>query len=186
MLIWESCFSALSLSLDAFAAALCVGACTAGANRSTALRMGMACGAFQFFMPFAGWLLGIYCLDYIASFDHWVAFGLLALVGGNMIRSSFTAPEACDAADPTRSAALFYLALATSIDALAVGAGFALVDKPVFWLAGLAGAATAALCFSGVRVGRMAGLRLGRRVESIGGTILILIGLNILYAHLWA
>lgn len=180
----ESVLSALSLSMDAFAVALCVGACVIGSTQGTAFRMGIACGAFQFFMPLVGWFLGSYCIEYIASLDHWIAFVLLALVGGNMIRSSFGAPENCDTTDPTRSMALIYLALATSIDALAVGASFAMVQKPVLWLALSAGFATALLCFGGVQAGRIAGCKLGKRVEFAGGVLLCLIGLNILRLHI--
>jgi putative Mn2+ efflux pump MntP len=136
-------------------------------------------------MPFAGWFLGTYSLEYIASFDHWVAFGLLILVGGNMIRSSFAPEEVRDAA-PMSLGMLLYLALATSIDALAVGASFAMVNKPVFWLAAVAGVATAALCFGGVQAGRWVGCKLGKRVELMGGALLCLIGFNILRTHLWS
>jgi putative Mn2+ efflux pump MntP len=146
--------------------------------------MGAACGAFQFFMPFVGWLLGTYSLEYIASFDHWMAFALLTLVGGNMIRGSFAPAETCDAA-PISSATLLYLALATSIDALAVGASFAMVNKPVFWLAAVAGLATAALCFGGVQAGRLVGSKLGKRVELVGGALLCSIGFNILRTHIF-
>jgi len=185
MIMLESVLSALSLSMDAFAVALCIGACLIGPTRGAALRMGLACGAFQFFMPIVGWALGAYCAGLAASFDHWIAFGLLALVGGNMIRGSFASSEACDTSDPTQSMALLYLALATSIDAFAVGAGFALVQKPVIWLSLCAGLATALLCFGGVQAGRLLGCAGGRRVELTGGVLLCLIGLNILRTHLW-
>jgi putative Mn2+ efflux pump MntP len=171
--------------MDAFAAALCIGACAVGATFGTAFRMGLACGIFQFAMPILGWFAGAYCAASVDAFDHWIAFGLLAFVGGNMIRSSFAPPEEIDSADPTRSITLFYLALATSIDALAVGAGFALVQKPVLPLSVCAGLVTALLCFSGVLAGRKAGRALGKRVELAGGILLCLIGLNILRTHLW-
>ena len=182
--VWESVVSALSLSMDAFAVALCIGACAVGATYRTAFWMGAACGAFQFFMPLAGWFLGTYSLEYIASFDHWAAFGLLVLVGGNMIRSSFAPPEVRDT--PSMSLAMvLYLALATSIDALAVGASFGMVNKPVFWLSAVAGLSTAALCFGGVQAGRLVGSKLGKRVELAGGALLCLIGFSILRTHLW-
>jgi putative Mn2+ efflux pump MntP len=184
VLAWESVVSALSLAMDAFAVALCLGA--GGATYGAAFRMGAACGIFQFFMPLIGWLLGAYSVDYIASFDHWVAFALLVLVGGNMIRGSFSPAEFCERVDPTRTAALFYLALATSIDALAVGAGFAMADKPVWGLAIVAGTATGTLCFGGMQVGRRVGCKLGKRVELAGGALLCLIGLNILRVHVGA
>jgi putative Mn2+ efflux pump MntP len=152
--------------------------------------MGLACGIFQFLMPILGWLVGAYCAASVASFDHWIAFGLLAFVGGNMIRGSFAPldeqPPAENAADPTHSMTLLYVALATSIDALAVGASFALLQKPVLPLSICAGIITALLCFSGVLAGRMAGRFLGKRVELAGGLILCLIGLDILRTHLWS
>ena len=183
MFTWESVVSALSLSMDAFAVALCIGACAVGVAYRTAFRIGAACGVFQFFMPFAGWFLGTYSLEAIASFDHWTAFGLLTLVGGNMIRSAFAPAEVRDA--PLSWAVLLYLALGTSIDAFAVGASFAMVGKPVFWLATVAGLATAALCFGGVQAGQWVGFKLGKRVELVGGMLLCLIGFNILRMHLW-
>ncbi|MDR1731814.1 MAG: manganese efflux pump MntP family protein [Synergistaceae bacterium] len=185
----ESVLSAVSLSMDAFAAALCVGACTLEATRGTALRMGMACGIFQFFMPLGGWFLVVWCTGSMASvehFDHWVAFVLLAFVGGNMIRGAFAPPEKCDTSDPTRSVTLLILALATSIDALVVGAGLSLVRKPVLFLAVCAGCITAVLCFAGVKVGRSVGTASGKRMEFVGGVLLVLIGFNILRTHLWS
>jgi putative Mn2+ efflux pump MntP len=163
--------------------------------------MGLACGIFQFAMPILGWFVGAYCAASVASFDHWIAFGLLAFVGGNMIRGSFAPPEepapaeqvpaeqvpAGQApADPTYSMTLLYVALATSIDALAVGASFALLQKPVLPLSIFAGIITALLCFGGVMAGRAAGRFLGKRVELAGGLILCLIGLDILRTHLWS
>ncbi len=186
MFVLESMVFALSLSMDAFAVALCMGACVTGATNGTAFRMGMVCGVFQFLMPLAGWFLGVYCVDYIASVDHWVAFGLLGFVGGNMILNSFAPAEACDTKDPTLGSALFYLAFATSIDALAVGASFAVVYKPVLWLAVSSGVITAILCFGGVHFGRSVGCRLGKGVEFLGGILLCALGLNILRIHLGA
>ncbi len=181
----DSFLSAASLAMDAFAVALCMGASVPAAGRGMAARMGFACGVFQLLMPLGGWLLGSYAIGYIASFDHWVAFGLLAFVGGNMIRGSFGQEEASWSADPTRSWALAYLAVATSIDALAVGASFALADRPVMVLAVSAGLITAALCYAGVLCGKFAGCKFGKRVEFLGGVVLILIGLNILRQHLF-
>lgn len=181
----ESLISAISLSMDAFAAALCLGACLRVPSRRQSFSMALICGLFQCLMPLAGWGLGYYFLETIAYFDHWVAFLLLAVVGGNMVRNSFAPPEECATTNPARLTALLYLGLATSIDAFAVGAGFALAAKPVFWLAALSGVITAALCFIGVRIGNRIGCRLGKRVELCGGALLILIGLNILRLHLW-
>lgn len=186
MYFLDSILSAASLAMDAFAVALCMGASGGGAATiNAALRMGAACGAFQFIMPLGGWFLGSHALNLIASFDHWVAFGLLAFVGGNMIRGSFGEPEAsADVPDPTKSLALLYLAVATSIDALAVGASFALSARPVLPLAIAAGIITAALGFLGVHLGKYVGCKMGKRVEFAGGVVLILIGLNILREHI--
>lgn len=180
----DSLLSAASLAMDACAVSLCIGASVPGAGRGTAVRMGAACGIFQFFMPLAGWLVGAYAAGPIASFDHWVAFGLLALVGGNMIRGSRSEEETCYPQDPTLSLTLFYLAVATSIDALAVGASFALTARPIAPLAVSAGLITYALCHIGVRFGERIGCKRGKRVELAGGIVLILIGLNILREHM--
>jgi putative Mn2+ efflux pump MntP len=186
-MVWmESLFSAFSLSLDAFAASLCLGAGAARGTRSAALRMALACGAFQFIMPLAGGVLGTYSLEYISSFDHWTAFALLTLVGGNMIRESFGEEKREFRAGGAGGKNILYLALATSIDALAVGVGFSVVQKPILRLAAAAGIVTALLCFAGVKAGRLTGHRLGRRASLAGGLALILIGLNILRLHLWS
>ena len=181
---WESAVSGVSLAMDAFAVSVCMGACIPNEMGRASLRMGAACGLFQFFMPLGGWMMGGWSARLMAALDHWLAFGLLAFVGGGMIRSAFAPPEPCEG-DATASAkALLSLALATSIDAFVVGAGFALVNKPVLPLALLAGAFTALACAAGIHLGRFVGCRFGKRVELIGGLLLILIGLNILVSHL--
>ncbi len=185
MLDIESALSGLSLAMDAFAAALCLGGCVNGKMAGAALRMGGACGIFQFIMPLAGWAMGLYCSDILASVDHWVAFLILAFVGGQMIHSSFSDCEKCADSDPTLSLKLlFFLALATSIDAFAVGASFAFAQKSSLSLAVFAGVSTALLCVLGVIIGRAAGSKLGKRAELAGGLLLIAIGANILFAHL--
>jgi putative Mn2+ efflux pump MntP len=190
MYFWDSLLSAASLAMDAFAVSMCIGAGAAKAPKKPkisgpGLRMGLACGVFQLAMPIIGWFAGEYVIGYISAFDHWLAFGLLALVGGNRIRDSFGPPESrAYAADPTKSWTLLYLALATSIDALAVGASFAIADRPVTVLAVSAGAITAILCFAGMRIGGCAGAKTGKKVELTGGLVLIIIGLNILREHL--
>lgn len=175
-----------SLSMDALAASLGIGACLGAAScGGAAFRVAGACGGFQFLMPLAGWFLGSRFLAIIGGYDHWVAFGLLVLVGVNMIRQSF-APEDpdCPAADPSCGTALLTVAVATSIDALAVGVSFAAVGAPVMVLASWAGLITAVACFIGVLAGFRAGQMLGNRMELAGGVILCLIGINILRSHL--
>ncbi|MDL2264647.1 manganese efflux pump MntP family protein [Synergistaceae bacterium OttesenSCG-928-I11] len=185
MYFWDSILSATSLAMDAFAISMCIGATTSGARWASGLRLGLICGAFQFFMPFLGWLGGEFAASYISAFDHWIAFGLLAAVGGNMIRESWNRAETeIYDEDPTKKITLLYLALATSIDALAVGASFGISKRPVFALAAASGAITAVLCFVGIYIGRLAGCKIGKKVEAAGGLVLILIGLNILREHL--
>ena len=112
--------------------------------------MGGACGLFQFLMPLGGWAAGEWSAGLMAALDHWLAFGLLAFVGGGMIRSALGPSNPCEGDVIVFSRALFSLALATSIDAFVVGAGFALVKKPVLDLALLAGFFTALTCVLGV------------------------------------
>ena len=198
---FEIFLSAGSLAMDAFAASIGIGAClpSTGARLSScagaALRMAAACGAFQFFMPLAGAFLGKRFLALIADYDHWAAFALLALVGLNMIRESRSHDaETCSVKDPTTGLALLTLALATSIDAMAVGISFAALGAPVMTLAVEAGIVTALLCAAGVAFGvRMTscvsgavGARAGSAVECLGGVVLCGIGLNILRVHLFA
>ena len=176
---WESAVSGFSLAMDAFAVSVCMGACIPGRFGRASLRMGGACGLFQFLMPLGGWAAGEWSAGLMAALDHWLAF-----VGGGMIRSALGPSNPCEGDATASPRALFSLALATSIDAFVVGAGFALVNKPVLTLALLAGVFTALTCVLGIYIGRFVGCRFGRRVELIGGVLLILIGLNILLTHL--
>ena len=181
---WESVASGASLAMDAFAVSLCIGASISDRLGNAALRMGMACGLFQFFMPMAGWIAGGCSARLMAAMDHWVAFGLLGFVGGGMIRSAFVPSEFCEGDALISLRSLLSLALATSIDAFVVGAGFALIQKPVFPLSLFAGAFTFLACSIGIYLGRVVGNRFSKRVELLGGVLLILIGLNILISHL--
>lgn len=186
MLCIEMILAAGSLSMDALAASLGIGACLGAASCGrAAFRVAGACGGFQFVMPLAGWFLGSRFLAVISGYDHWVAFGLLVLVGVNMIRGSLAAEDPdCPAVDPSCGAALLTVALATSIDALAVGVSFAAVGAPVMVLASWAGLITALVCFIGVLAGFRAGQMLGKRMELAGGVVLCIIGANILRCHL--
>ena len=186
MFFLEMLLSAVSLSVDALAASLGIGACLGtAAGGGAAFRVAGACGGCQFAMPLAGWLLGSRFIASISGYDHWVAFGLLALVGGNMIRESFVPEDdTCPPSDPSCGLALLTVALATSIDALAVGVSFAAVGAPVMVLASWSGAITALVCFGGVLAGFRVGQLLGRKVEFAGGLVLCLIGVNILRVHL--
>ena len=185
MFFFEMILSAASLSMDAFAASLCIGACIGVQSPAAALRVAGACGGFQLAMPLVGWYLGSRFLGLISGYGHWAAFALLLLVGGNMVRESLSPCDpACPRSDSSRGMPLLMVALATSIDALAVGISFAAVGAPVIVLASAAGIITALVCFGGVLAGFRMGSRLGGKVEFAGGLLLCLIGANILRIHL--
>jgi putative Mn2+ efflux pump MntP len=147
--------------------------------------MAATCGGFQFVMPLLGWYCGLAALDYIANYDHWLAFVLLCLVGGNMIRGSMRPEDkTLPFADPTLSLALFWVGAATSIDAAAVGTGFSAIGSSPLHLAVCAGLFTAQLSFLGVKIGGRVGELLGRKMELLGGVCLCVIGAGILMEHL--
>jgi putative Mn2+ efflux pump MntP len=180
---------ALSLSMDSFAAALGRGAARAEPGLPEALRVGLAFGACQLLMSVLGWGVGSAFAGPVQALDHWIAFGLLLLVGGSMVRHSLAAPAADERGDGGASArrtgrlALATTAVATSIDASAVGVGLAMADLDIVATATLVGLVTFLLAFGGVLLGRAAGPLLGRRAELLGGLGLIAIGARILVDH---
>lgn len=183
-----------SLSVDAFAAALGKGAAARGTSVLQAFRVGAYFGLFEAVAPAVGWALGIACASYIASVDHWIAFGLLAGVGGHMLLQAVRGePEAAEEpADGTGASRhlspmkLAVTAMATSIDATAVGVSLGLVEVNIVQACLVIGAVTTAMCFGGVLIGRTAGPLLGRKAEVLGGVALIGIGVKILIEHLSA
>lgn len=182
---------AVALAMDAFAVAVCTGCSLKRVTLAHFVRLSFAFGFFQFLMPVLGWYLGLTVRGFIESWDHWIAFALLAWIGGNMIRSSLThdaGSESCDAtpnADPTRGRRLLILAIATSIDALAVGLSFALLNLTVWGPATLIGIVCAIITAGGLLAGKMLAKAdlFGRWAELAGGCVLIGIGLKILYEH---
>ena len=170
---------AVALSMDAFAVAVCKGLAMERINWKKAAVVGLWFGGFQAGMPLLGWLLGSQFEAYITSIDHWIAFILLALIGGNMIRESFSKEE--DAADASLSfKTMLLLAVATSIDALAVGVTFAFLEVKVFWAVTFIGVVTFLLSALGVKIGNLFGTRYKAKAEFVGGVVLILLGLKIL------
>lgn len=179
---------AVALAMDAFAVAVATGICLRQARTSQTLRMALAFGVFQAAMPVAGWILGLTVRDYIESYDHWAAFGLLALVGGKMIYEALKgedAGEQCSPKDPTKGFQLIVLAVATSIDALAVGLSFSVLNEPIWFPALVIGVVCFAITALGVRIGCMAGhvSAVSRYAEIVGGVTLIGIGVKILLEH---
>ena len=173
---------AVGLSMDAFAVSVCKGLSVKELKPRHALLAGLYFGGFQALMPVLGWLLGYRFESLITSIDHWVAFVLLSLIGGNMIRESFSEEEELN--DDFGVKTMLLLAVATSIDALAVGITFAFLSVKILPAAALIGVTTFLLSILGICIGRAFGARWKSRAELAGGVILILIGLKILLEHL--
>ncbi len=174
---------AVGLSMDAFAVAICKGLSIRALMPRHAVIVGLWFGAFQALMPAAGWLLGAAFADMIAAVDHWIAFALLALIGGNMIRGALGKDE--EGCDPSLAPlAMLLLAVATSIDALAVGITFAFLRVDILPAVALIGACTFVISAAGVKVGNVFGARYKSKAELAGGVVLVLIGLKILLEHL--
>lgn len=182
--ILELLLIAVGLSMDAFAVSVCKGLSVRRLRPRHYLLTGAWFGGFQALMPAAGFLLGSTFDHYINAFDHWIAFVLLALIGGNMVKESLSGEAECHD-DSFSVRTMFLLAVATSIDALAVGVTFALLpDVHILAAVSLIGVTTFVLSAVGLRAGNVFGLRYKARAELAGGVILILIGLKILLEHL--
>ena len=177
----------VGLSMDAFAVAICKGLAMPRVNRKQTLLIGLYFGVFQAVMPLTGWLLGSQFACHVTKMAPWIACILLAWIGGGMIRESLTKEEQEDEPEAAelRHKELFMLAVATSIDALAVGVSFSMVELtvPIYAAAALIGCTTFAISVAGVFVGNLFGARYKNRAEFVGGAILILIGLKILLEH---
>jgi len=171
------------MAIDAFVVCLAVGTQPELRGRRPAFRLSFHFGLFQFLMPIMGWLAGSTLEPLIGDFDHWVAFALLAIVGGRMIHASRQKDE-MSIGDPSRGWTLVVLSIAVSIDALAVGLSLGLVGISVGYPALWIGLVTAALSLLGLRIGNTAGQRLGKTVGFIGGLVLIGVGLRIVLDHL--
>lgn len=178
-------FIAIALSLDCFAVALGASTSAKVVSRFQIVRVALAFGIFQAVMPVLGWLAGKTLVDLISDYDHWVAFGLLVLIGGRMIWESFhsKANEGKER-DFSKGLVLLTLAVATSIDALAVGVSFAFLSVNIAVAAFTIGIVCFVITGVGFLVGRKAGQVLGERAETIGGIILIGIGIRILLSHI--
>ena len=176
---------AVGLAMDAFAVSIASGVTLKEVRLSYALRIALFFGGFQAVMPLIGWLVGSSFSSYIAAFDHWVAFGLLAFIGGKMIYESTILKEAEKKTDPRKLIVLFVLAIATSIDALAVGLSFSFLDVTIVEPVIIIGLITFLLSFAGVYIGTKAGSMFENKIEIIGGVILIGVGIKILIEHLF-
>jgi putative Mn2+ efflux pump MntP len=185
MPFWTILLIAVGLAMDCFAVSLGVGCAGTATGLRPTFRLFFHFGLFQAGMTLLGWLAGKTVVSYISGFDHWVAFILLAFVGGRMIRSGLRKEgEAPAIPDPSRGMTLVMLSVATSIDALAVGLSLALLSVNVLWAALLIGGVSALLSLAGLLLGNQLGMRFGKVMEVIGGLILIGIGLRMLVTHL--
>jgi putative Mn2+ efflux pump MntP len=182
MSIWELFVIAVGLSMDAFAVSICKGLSVQKLRFKHAIIVGLYFGGFQFGMPLIGYLLGIQFEHLITSVDHWIAFILLGLIGANMIRESFGKPEELN--DKFNVKTMVPLAVATSIDALAVGVTFACLNVSILPAAGFIGVTTFVLSALGIKIGNVFGVRFKSKAEFVGGAVLVLMGTKILLEHL--
>lgn len=178
----------VGLSMDAFAVSICKGLSMRKVNKKQCLVIGLFFGGFQALMPFIGWVLGSQFEQYITSIDHWIAFILLGFIGGKMvveaIQEKDEVVEVGKMDPPLDFKEMFILAIATSIDALAVGITFAFLQVPIVEAVSIIGITTFVISVIGVYVGNFFGNRYKKKAELAGGIILILIGLKILLEHL--
>jgi putative Mn2+ efflux pump MntP len=175
---------AVGLSMDAFAVSICKGLSVGRLRLRHAAICGLYFGGFQALMPFLGWLLGSQFQSLITSIDHWIAFILLALIGANMVKESRSQEEECP--DPDFGVkAMLPLAVATSIDALAVGVTFAFLEVRIAPAVTFIGLTTFVLSAIGVKVGNVFGTKYKSKAELLGGLVLIAMGVKILLEHLF-
>lgn len=174
---------AVALAMDAFAVSIVSGAAYRQLHVRHALRIALFFGGFQAVMPLVGSLAGLTLKDRIAGYDHWIAAALLTAVGGKMIYESFKIKEAEKKFDPTSLITLLTLAVATSIDALAVGITLSLITKSIILAVIIIGLVTFILSYLGVVIGKRFGHFFESRIETLGGIILIAIAVKILLQH---
>ena len=175
---------AVGLAMDCFAVSLGIGCSAVKKDPRTVFRISFHFGLFQGGMTFLGWLAGSSIVTLIERFDHWVAFALLAWVGARMVRESFSTDEEEDPCNPSRGKTLIMLSIATSIDALAVGLSLAFVDGSILVSSLVIGFTSLLLSILGLFIGGKLGCRFGKRMELIGGLVLIGIGIRVLLSHL--
>ena len=175
---------AVGLAMDAFAVSIAAGLTLGTVSPRAVFRLAFHFGLFQFLMPILGWALGEQLSSYVAAFDHWLAFGLLSVIGGKMLLDAFRRQDPATKADPTRGWMLVTLSIATSIDALAVGLSMAFLEVDVFLPCVVIGVVAAFFSTIGITCSGRFLRRWGRSAEVFGGVVLILIGLRILYTHL--
>ena len=176
-------FIAFALAIDAFAVSLSTGAYLVRANARQTFRMAFHFGLFQFLMPVIGWAAGSTFASLIEAADHWIAFGLLAIIGGRMIWNAFRGDDGGIRRDVTKGWSLISLSIATSIDALAVGLSLSFINVHIVFPALLIGVVAGGMSVIGIRLGEKVSGAVGKHMEYTGGIILILIGVRIVLEH---
>jgi manganese efflux pump family protein len=184
MEFFATLFIAIGLAMDAFAVSLGIGTTPQSRDNRARFRLAFHFGFFQAMMTFLGWLAGTTVASLISSVDHWIAFGLLAYVGVNLLRSGFNPEMESYKSDPSRGSTLTVLCIATSLDAMAVGLSMALLGTDIIVPALIIGIVAFILSGFGLLVGNQLGNKFGKRMEIVGGLILVSIGLRVLYTHL--
>jgi putative Mn2+ efflux pump MntP len=182
----ELALLALGVSMDAFAVSICKGLAVQKARLREMATCGIWFGGFQALMPLIGFFLGALFYNAISAFDHWIACGLLVIIGGNMLKEALEKCECCETTDAGFGfKTMFVMAVATSIDALAVGISLAMAGNVNIFIAiTLIGIVTCVMSALGVKIGNVFGSRFKKKAEFAGGVILILLGLKILLEHL--
>jgi len=185
MSLFEIIIIAIGLSMDAFAVSITLGLSTEKAGIKECAIPGLYFGIFQALMPLIGYFAGIGFSDEIQHLDHWVAFVLLGFIGGKMIKESFSKDEEKTHENPFKFVKMLILAVATSIDALAVGIAFAFFEINIFFAIIIIGSTTLLISMCGVKIGKTAGSKFKSKAELIGGLVLVGIGVKILIEHLF-
>jgi len=175
---------AVGLSMDAFAVSVTLGLSVKKPNIKEVLIPGIYFGFFQALMPLIGYFAGISFASRIQTLDHWIAFALLGLIGGKMLKDSFSKEVKNVNENPFQFMKIFLLAIATSIDALAVGVAFSFFEVNIFKTIIIIGLITFCISIGGIKIGNLFGTKFRSKAEFFGGTVLILLGLKILIEHL--
>lgn len=182
--ILEILVIAVGLSMDAFAVSICKGLSVCKVRPRNAFSVALWFGGFQALMPVLGFFLGVSFADFVASVDHWIAFVLLAIIGGHMLKEAFEDEDSCHVDPDFSFKTMFAMAVATSIDAFAIGVSFAFLQVNIWMAVGLIGLTTGVFSAVGIYLGNMFGSIYKSKAEFAGGLILIAMGVKILIEHL--
>ena len=180
--VFELLIIAVGVSMDAFAVSICKGLSIRRIKSSNAVSAGLWFGGFQALMPLIGYCLGVSFADFVSEVDHWIAFVLLCIIGAKMIKESFE-NESCDLSADFSWRSMLPMAIATSIDALAIGVSFAFLGVNIWWAVFMIGVITGLFSACGVYIGNAFGCRYKSKAEFVGGAILCLMGIKILIEH---